>query len=109
MSIPRFFKTHWALLVGGTFAGIALGGLSIYHQRQSAKVAEVYSAEGEHCDRGIGAAKGYMGSGSSSARAGAPVSADDLHSNWIPKINDSKPPGPAPAGMIWMPGGRSEE
>src|SRR5215813_5591545 len=25
---------------------------------------------------------------------------------WIPKINESEPPGPAPAGMIWIPGGR---
>jgi formylglycine-generating enzyme len=104
MSLPRFFKTSWALLMAGTFAGIALGGLSIYHQRQSAKVAEVYSAEGEHCDRGIGAAKGYTASASASARAPVPASADP-HSNWIPKINDSKPPGPAPAGMIWIPGG----
>jgi formylglycine-generating enzyme len=103
MPIPRFLKTNWALLIGGTFAGIGLGGLSIYHQRQSAKVAQVYSTEGEHCDRGIGAAKGYTGS--ASASAGAPVPAADPHSNWTPKINDSKPPGPAPEGMTWIPGG----
>jgi len=25
--------------------------------------------------------------------------------DWIPKINADKPPGPAPAGMVWIPGG----
>jgi formylglycine-generating enzyme required for sulfatase activity len=25
---------------------------------------------------------------------------------WVPRINDSKPSGPAPAGMIWIPGGQ---
>jgi formylglycine-generating enzyme required for sulfatase activity len=24
---------------------------------------------------------------------------------WTPSLNDAKPPGPAPSGMVWIPGG----
>jgi formylglycine-generating enzyme required for sulfatase activity len=36
--------------------------------------------------------------GSGGATATAPI-------KWIPKINDAMPPGPAPEGMTWVPGG----
>jgi hypothetical protein len=42
-------------MIAGTFASIALGGLSICHQWQRAQVAEIYATAGE--------AKGYLGVG----------------------------------------------
>ncbi|HEY1241121.1 MAG TPA: formylglycine-generating enzyme family protein, partial [Bryobacteraceae bacterium] len=55
-------------------------------------------ASGAHCDDGIGAAK------SLAAAASDPI-ASASEAAWSPKVNDSAPPSPAPAGMIWIPGG----
>src|SRR5262249_11808300 len=34
-----------------------------------------------------------------------PVESDEPDPSYIPKLNDPTPPGPAPEGMIWIPGG----
>ena len=41
------------------------------------------------------------------ANAGIPASIPaTAETAWVPKINTSKPSGPSPAGMIWIPGGQ---
>jgi sulfatase modifying factor 1 len=60
-----------------------------------------HSALGAFGENRIGAAKSR----------GAPVSvmagsdATSGNAAWTPEINNGKPPSPAPAGMIWIPGG----
>lgn len=67
--------------------------------------AQVSAAAGAYCDSGIGAAKAHarMVLAKASTTPSIPSSTDTA---WIPKINTSKPPGPAHAGMTWVPGGQ---
>jgi len=53
-------------------------------------------AAGAYCDNGLRAARSHKATI-------APVSLPSTAG--APRINDRKPPGPAPSGMIWIPGG----
>jgi len=75
----------------------------IHHQHRS-PVAEVSLPDRAYCDNGIGAARGHGPSMLTRASA-APSTSATTETGWIPKINESRPPGPAPAGMTWIPGG----
>jgi formylglycine-generating enzyme required for sulfatase activity len=57
------------------------------------------------CDNGIGLA-GRSGHAVVEGPAASTSIATGNPSTWIPKLNDSPPPGPAPAGMVWIPGGQ---
>src|ERR1700722_6798752 len=104
MSIVREAdKSKWALLLTGTLVSVCLiGGLSYHHYR--ARFAPV-SDPGVACENGLGAAKAYASSWLkvSSERVLTPAG---FKTAWIPRINDSKPPTPAPEGMTWIPGGQ---
>ena len=104
MSIVRKAYTRaWMWVVTGTAVGAGLSGGLIYSQHR-AQATEV-SSLGDYCDNGIGAAKAHAASAQTPVAAAASTSAV-TQSSWIPKINDTKPPGPAPAGMAWIPGGQ---
>jgi formylglycine-generating enzyme required for sulfatase activity len=89
----------WAL--GGTLLGTGLGGAWMYRQHHSAAEA---SAAGLYCDSGIGAAKGHAPPTLANADPGGRI-ASATQSSWVPRINDPRPPGAAPDGMAWVPGG----
>ena len=61
-------------------------------------------ASGAHCDDGIGAARTRAAAKSRAVAASDPI-ASVSEAAWTPRINDSAPPGTAPAGMVWIPGG----
>ena len=105
MSIVREpYNSRWMWVLAGTVAGAGLAGGLSYRQHH-VPVMDVSAADGAYCDNGIGAAKAHARGDHASATA-ADSTSGVTQSAWIPKINDSKPPGPAPAGMTWIPGGQ---
>jgi formylglycine-generating enzyme len=76
------------VLLGGVVAGLS-------YRRLQGRFAATAQPEGAYCDTGIGTARSYA---ERSMDAGATV--------WNPRINDSRRPEPAPAGMVWIPGGQ---
>ncbi len=96
------YQRKWIWVLTGTVVGAGLSGAVIYRDNR-AQVAEV-SEYGASCEMGIGAAKGYARSATMTATA-ASISAAG-QTAWIPKINEPKPPEPAPVGMAWIPGGQ---
>jgi sulfatase modifying factor 1 len=104
MSLVRSaLHNKWTLMTAGVLVSSVISGLSIYHGRQ-ASLADASMAEGAYCDRGIGAAKGHMRSAMTGASMSSPAAAD-TQTAWVPKLNPNQPPGPAPSGMVWIPGG----
>jgi formylglycine-generating enzyme required for sulfatase activity len=83
-------------------AGVT-GAVGYQWRRTQATIAS--DTAGAHCDSGIGVANRQAGitAGESPATASVP---DAAQAAWIPKINHSQPPGPAPTGMTWIPGGQ---
>jgi formylglycine-generating enzyme required for sulfatase activity len=105
MSIVREgYKSKWMWVLTGTVAGAGLTGVLSYRQYR-AQVIELSEPSGAYCENGIGVAKAHAASALTRATSAASTSAI-TQSAWIPKINDSKSPGPAPAGMMWIPGGQ---
>ena len=100
----REARKKWLWLAVGLVAGLALSGFAVY-ARHRAQVSTAASTASQFCDYGIDAAR--KNPGAHSAGPHTAISASTITpAGWIPKINESEPPGPAPAGMIWIPGGR---
>src|SRR5579864_1341943 len=97
------YMNKWVWVLAGTIVGTTTSGALIYRHNR-AQFAEV-SEYGASCENGIGAAKAHARSAARTAPAAAPTPAATLTA-WSPKINDRKPPEPAPAGMTWIPGGQ---
>jgi formylglycine-generating enzyme required for sulfatase activity len=95
-------KWIWSL-VGIVFGAGATGAVS-YHWRRAQVLPAAFSV-GAHCDDGIGVPRRQV-----EPAAGEPPAAASIlppaPATFIPKINDSPPPGLAPAGMVWIPGGQ---
>ncbi|MGA7241360.1 MAG: formylglycine-generating enzyme family protein [Bryobacteraceae bacterium] len=95
------YKRKWMWVLTGVLAGAGLGGALTYRQHRLA-VTSSLTPEGAYCDNGIAAAKGHA----AMALAGTvPSIRSSGQTAWAPKINDNKPPGKAPDGMTWIPGG----
>jgi formylglycine-generating enzyme len=103
IDVLKVVKSLWTWLIICTlFFGALIVGLSYRdHHLQSAKESQASSAQ---CDDGVGAARSHK-----AAAVGSPTAADPIASAsetaWTPKVNDGMPPVPAPAGMVWIPGG----
>jgi formylglycine-generating enzyme len=95
-------KYKWVSALTGAVIGAGLGLIS-YHKHR-AHDAEVSRIDSAYCENGIGAAKRRLGMAAQASPAAASTTAI-TQTAWIPKINSTKPPGPAPAGMTWIPGG----
>jgi hypothetical protein len=89
-------KYKWVSALTGAVIGAGLGLIS-YH-RHHAPVAEVSAPDGAYCESGIGAARRRLGMAAQAPPAAASTTAI-TQTAWIPKINSTKPPGPAPAGI----------
>jgi sulfatase modifying factor 1 len=100
MSIVRqAAKSKWTWVLTGTLLGVGLtGGASYHHYRAR-------SDQGVSCENSMGAAMAYARSGRQGASEPVTTLAGS-NTAWIPNINDSKPPRPAPEGMTWIPGGQ---
>jgi sulfatase modifying factor 1 len=94
------YKKKWLWVLTGALIGACLSvGLNYRkHRAQPAEVAP-WSAS---CENGIGAAK----VNTALAATTAPATAAASQTAWTPKIKDSQSPGPAPDGMLWIPGGQ---
>jgi formylglycine-generating enzyme len=104
MSIVReAFKTKWTWVATGALIAVGLTAGVCYRQYR-ARAAPV-SEPGASCENGIGAAKANARSGIKGAAERVPTLGRPK-TGWIPKINDRNPPGPAPEGMAWIPGGQ---
>src|SRR5580658_7819717 len=88
--IREAFKRKWMWVLTGALASAGLGGALTYRQHR-AQVTPSLTRDGAYCDNGIAAAKSH-----------GPMAV----AAWAPKINDPKPPEPAPVGMTWIPGGQ---
>lgn len=87
-------------------AGIVLASLlAVYafHREHKLKLAKQAETVGQHCDTGISTAKSRVVAAST---VSSPASSVDSQTAWKPKLNQTKAPGPAPTGMIWIPGGQ---
>ena len=100
--ICEAYRNKWMWVLTGALVGVGVTASVSYrhHRAQAAQVSEA----GPSCENGIGAAKAYARSGLKESHALVSTLARPKTS-WTPKINDSKPPGPAPEGMMWIPGG----
>ncbi len=96
------YKRKWMWVLTGTVVSAGLSGAVIYRNNR-AQVASV-SEYGASCENGIGAAKGHTKSAVMTAIAASTSAAGQTA--WIAKINNPKPPAPAPVGMVWIPGGQ---
>jgi sulfatase modifying factor 1 len=94
-------RKKWLWVAAGLVAGSALSGFAVYAGHH----AQVSAAAGRSYDYGIDAANKNPGAHSAGSDAGVPASTI-APAGWIPKINQSEPPVPARAGMIWIPGGQ---
>jgi formylglycine-generating enzyme len=88
--VREAFKRKWMWVLTGALASAGLGGALTYRQHH-AQVTQSLTRDGAYCDNGIAAAKSH-----------APMAV----AAWVPKINEPKPPEPAPVGMTWIPGGQ---
>ena len=98
------YKNKWMWVLIGALIGAALS-VGFNYRLHRVQAAAVSDAAGASCENGVGAAKAHTESAAGSVPANAPNTIADTTA-WTPKINDSKPPGPAPDGMIWIPGGQ---
>jgi formylglycine-generating enzyme required for sulfatase activity len=92
----------WVIV--GALAGSAMTGVLIYN-RHHGQVTDLSAGDGQYCDNGIRATKAR----SSSLVTGAKATGSELaaaEAGWIPKLNEFKAPGFAPAGMAWISGGQ---
>jgi hypothetical protein len=95
MSIVRdAYRNKWMWVLTDTLAGAGLGGALTYRQHHPA--TQSAAADGAYCESGIGAAEGRA----AMALGGIVPSIQPIDQTaWTPKINDPKPPEPAPVGM----------
>jgi formylglycine-generating enzyme required for sulfatase activity len=107
MSIVREAYRHkWMWVLTGILAGVGLAGAVTYLQLR-APATQSLTPDGAFCDNGIAAARNHAAMALAGALpGGAPSLRPPGQTTWIPKINDSKPPEPGPAGMTWIPGGQ---
>jgi formylglycine-generating enzyme required for sulfatase activity len=91
-------------MLTGALIGAALG-VGVNYRQHRAQAEVPYDPTGASCENGIGAAKARTESGAASVPPNAP-NTTVVPTAWTPKINDRKPPGPTPDGMIWVPGGQ---
>jgi formylglycine-generating enzyme required for sulfatase activity len=89
-------------MLSGTVLGGGAAGAWIHRQHNVS--LRPGAAASLYCDSGIGAAKPHEGAAVTNP-VSAPGLVSSIQSNWIPKINDRRPPEPAPEGMTWIPGG----
>jgi sulfatase modifying factor 1 len=75
---------------------VAVCAAAMGYRQHRLQLAKALQPAGAYSDNGIGTARAQM------AADTAPM----IQAAWTPKINDSKPSEPAPAGMIWIPGGQ---
>jgi formylglycine-generating enzyme required for sulfatase activity len=102
--IREGYKSRRICLIGGAVVGVAFAGGWIYRQQRS-PFTEASEPGSAFCENIIGMAKAHPAS--MPARAGAaPSTQITTDTGWIPRINNRQPPGPAPDGMIWIPGGQ---
>ena len=95
-------KGKWVPLIIGIAIGAGLAGAASYrkHRVQTINASEI----GAYCENGIGAAKHHPGIAAN--RSAVTTYLSETESAWLPRINDSQPPRPAPDGMTWIPGGQ---
>ena len=98
--VRRAFHQKWMWVLVGTAAIAGVAG-TLQHRRHDVRAP----AMGAYCDSGIGAARRTVSADVPGALAAGSLPATGA-SSWSPKINESKPPGPAPDGMAWIPGGQ---
>jgi formylglycine-generating enzyme required for sulfatase activity len=89
-------------MLSGTVLGGGAAGAWIHRQHNVS--LRPSAVAGLYCDPGIGAAKPHGRAAVTSPVAAAGL-VPSIQSNWIPKINDRRPPEPAPEAMTWIPGG----
>ncbi len=104
-TVRKAYKSKWIWVLTGTLVGGGLTTGALSHRQHLAQSKEISAPAGAYCDNGIGAAKAHapMVLANAGTPASIPATAETA---WIPKINTSKPSGPSPAGMIWIPGGQ---
>jgi sulfatase modifying factor 1 len=90
-------RSKWTSIAIWTALSTYVIALLVYRYHL-AHLAAALPPAGAFCDDGIGPAR------SRAAKATGLVPA--AQNGWAPRINDSKPPGPIPTGMIWIPGGQ---
>ena len=59
---------------------------------------------GVYGDSGIGTARREVTAAAGAFPAAVSIPAG-VPAAWMPKINNGRPPEPAPSGMVWVPGG----
>ncbi len=102
MSIIReAYKRKWMWVLTGTIAGAGLSG-ALAHRPHRASTQSL-APDGAYCDSGIGAAKAHATMAQTKATSFTQPMAETA---WNPKLNNTEPPGPAPVGMTWVPGGQ---
>jgi len=101
--VQKAYLNKWVWSLAGIVFGAGLTGSVGYHWRRAHVVAAA-DVMGAHCDDGIGAARREAGGVARALPAAASVPSG-VPNGWVPKLNDSPPSGPAPAGMVWVPGG----
>src|SRR5438105_8020681 len=103
MSMVReAYRRKWMWVLTGILVGAGLGGALAYRQHD-APATQSLKPDGAYCESGIAAVKAHA----PMVVAGTIPSIQPTgQTAWFPKINDSKPPEPAPVGMAWIPGGQ---
>lgn len=102
MDLRKTYKSRWTwIAICAAMCATLAAGLSYRHHRT--QFISASQPVGDYCDKGIGAAKSRAGAATRpvSIPAGKPLDP----TAWAPRLNDNRPEGPAPAGMIWIPGG----
>src|SRR6516164_3759257 len=99
------WSNKWVWSAVGIVFGAGVTGAVSYQWRR-AQVATDVNLIGAHCDDGIGNARRRTEAAAGALPAAASLQAAEATTAWIPRINDSIPPEPAPGGMVWVPGGQ---
>ncbi len=98
MPIARDATSKWQRMVTVMAIAAGLGG-ALFYRRHTDQLIAALAARCHHTQ----AAKLYEKSASSAASPGESAQSEK---EWIPRTNSSAPPGPAPTGMNWIPGGQ---
>jgi sulfatase modifying factor 1 len=102
IELRKIYEGKWTYIAIGTIAGAILAaGLS--YRRHMTQSADTAQAAGAYCDNGLAGPRSHRGGANRSLGAASTLS---LATVWVPAINTGRPAGPAPAGMVWIPGGQ---
>jgi sulfatase modifying factor 1 len=102
IELRTVYEGKWIYIAIGTIAGVILAaGLS--HRRHVAQPADAAQAAGAYCDNGLAGPRSHRGGANRSVAAASTLSPATA---WTPAINTGRPAAPAPAGMVWIPGGQ---